>query len=70
MTYQVTITVETSIRPDRVAAEIQAALGAWGIDSTNCVAVSEIERAAAEEVNRCEAFGQRITKMVDDSVNK
>lgn len=68
MRYQVTITVETSINPDRVAAEIQAALGAWGIDSSNCTATSEIEQAAAAEVARCKQFGQQITKLVDDCV--
>jgi hypothetical protein len=70
MTYQLTITIETILPSADVAKEVQAALGAWGIDSSNPVVSSALETATAAEIAKCREFTQKITKLVDDYVNR
>jgi hypothetical protein len=46
MTYQLNITIETSIPQPDVAEEVQAALGAWGIGSANAVVHDTLDEVA------------------------
>lgn len=79
MTYSLNITIETNIPEADVAEEVQAALGAWGIGSTNPVVqpanpfeqiVAEFAENLRQVVERdkaeAEEFCRRVTKIVDD----